>query len=284
MRKMTIEWGIIIIIGIICAVLAAALISSSGTVRDLEEITIEQQERLDSISRHNAELSADKLRLTRLVSSLADEVDKQNEVVEEFRTKVSKAEKELEKLRTAKEKPTEKQEPEAAPKTASNGTKWSYDRLPAGLTNTYRCEDWHLFRSGTEQELLQRECLTDIETGIRFLERSGKQYLCAAMGSAYGITIGSGFEVELENGEIINVVLADYKHDITQARADDFGDADINYNGEATTCVLEFVYDEKVAPLIVLQRGGMFIDRFGGLPGEGGNLVRITYEGRVWEP
>ena len=35
---------------------------------------------------------------------------------------------------------------------------------------------------------------------------------------------------------------------------------------------------------LVLLRGGMFIERFGGLYGEGGNIVRITYEGRIWKP
>jgi hypothetical protein len=161
---------------------------------------------------------------------------------------------------------------------------WTFDRLPDGLTHTFRCEDFRLFISGTEQWQLQQECITDLETGIRFYLHGGKPYLCAAMASAYGITIGSGFEVEFENGEIINVILSDYKHDLTQARADDFGDPDTDYSGNPCTCVIEFVYDEKVAPRLVLLRGGMFIDRFGGLYGEGGDLVRITYEGRIWKP
>lgn len=281
MRKMTAEYIIILILGVICCVLAVNIIAKCAGITELENNALEQANQLEQLTSENAQIIAEKARLNARLDELADETLKAYEIIDGYKAECTNLQDLLRRALAVMEplaEETERQE------SASSDINWSFDRLPAGLTNTYRCEDWRLFASGTEQELLQRECLTDIETGIRFLERSGKQYLCAAMGSAYGITIGSGFEAELENGEIINVVLADYKHDITQARADDFGDPDINYNGEATTCVLEFVYDEKVAPLIVLQRGGMFIDRFGGLTGEGGNLVRITYEGRVWEP
>ena len=283
MCKMTAEYIIILILGVLCCVLAVNIIAKCAGITELENNALEQANQLEQLTSENAQIIAEKARLNARLDELAGETLKAYEIIDGYKAECTNLQDLLRRALEVMEPLAEEAEVIEA-KSAPSGVNWSFDRLPEGLTNTYRCEDWRLFASGTEQELLQRDCLTDIETGIRFLERSGKQYLCAAMGSAYGITIGSGFEVELENGEVINVVLADFKHPINAARADDFGDADINYNGEATTCVLEFVYDKKIAPDIVIQRGGMFIDRFGGLTGEGGNLVRITYEGRVWEP
>lgn len=40
---------------------------------------------------------------------------------------------------------------------------------PAGIpTNTYRCEDYSGFSRNSEQAILQEDCFTDMETGIRY--------------------------------------------------------------------------------------------------------------------
>lgn len=281
---MTPEIIIIIILGVLCGVLAAGIIRLYYINRDIAEMYSEEEQRVSSLISDNSALMVQNVVLT-------EKFNIANEDISDLLKQLDTLRAENEKLfdvamagasDAAEDPPEIISEPGAARSVPE--IDWTFDRLPDGLTHTFRCEDFRLFVKGSEQWKLQQECITDLVTGIRFYMHGSKPYLCAAMASAYGITIGSGFEVELENGEIINVILSDYKHDITEAHADDFGDPDRDYSGNDCTCVIEFVYDEKVAPRLVLLRGGMFIERFGGLYGEGGNIVRITYEGRIWKP
>ena len=72
----------------------------------------------------------------------------------------------------------------------------------------------------------------------------------------------------------------------------DFGDQyDINgnqlrnYDEEPVINVLEFVYDDQTAPREMILAGTMtYFDRFGGLYGDGGNIIKMEYLGRKWEP
>lgn len=281
---MTPEIIIIFVLAVLCGILAAGIIRLWYINRDITEMYTAEERHISALIENNNALTVRNAELTEKLSEASGDISdllKQLEILRMENEKLFDAA--MAAASDAAEDPPEIISEPAAARSVPE-IDWTFDRLPDGLTHTFRCEDFRLFVKNTEQWKLQQECITDIDTGIRFYMHSGKPYLCAAMASAYGITIGSGFEVELENGEIINVVLADYKHDLTQARADDFGDPDVDYSGKPCTCVIEFVYDEKVVPRLVLLRGGMFIERFGGLYGEGGDLVRITYEGRVWRP
>lgn len=162
----------------------------------------------------------------------------------------------------------------------------SKERLPEGDTNTFRCMDFRTITDHTSvQWKMQGECLTDPETGIRYLTANGKKYLCAAMGSAYGQDLGDTFHITLQNGHEFDVVYAEFKNPVTDPPDYTFfGHPDVNYDGEATTSVIEFVYDWTAAPQNVIDAGTMSaLDVFGGLYGDGGNIVSIKYLGRIWE-
>lgn len=160
--------------------------------------------------------------------------------------------------------------------------------LPKGHTNTHRCEDFHLFNPNSDQYKLQEGCTTDITTGIRILSvfrgtNKCDQYYCAAMATAYGTEIGRTYKVKLKCGTEFNVILADFKHPIDNIRDDDYGDADTNYDGEPCTNVIEFVVDMDSVPDKVKQAGTMSaLAQFGGLYGDGGDIISIEYLGKVW--
>ena len=162
--------------------------------------------------------------------------------------------------------------------------------LPKGHTNTFRCEDFHLFHPNSDQYKLQEGCTTDITTGIRILSvfkdtNKCDQYFCAAMATAYGTEIGQAYRVTLECGNVFNIILADFKHPIDNIRDDDYGDNDTNYDGEPCTNVIEFVVDMDSVPDKVKQAGTMSaLAQFGVLYGDGGDIVKIEYLGRMWEP
>ena len=164
--------------------------------------------------------------------------------------------------------------------------------LPDIPTNTYRCEPYlrynietetweNAFVKGSHQNKLNQVCQTDEETGIRYYtDKNGKKWYCAALAGAFGIKIGALYEFTLANGTVIPVIQADYKHDITKCRSDDFGDEDINYDGEATISVIEFVVDLNAIPRSAYVYGTMSaLDKFGGPYGHGGNIVEVTYCG-----
>lgn len=171
------------------------------------------------------------------------------------------------------------------------------ERLPEGVaTNRYDCEGYS-FPVGTQQWLLQGQCETDWETGIRIFTRGTTRYRCVAMGTAYGIDIGDAWEVTLNNGYSFPIVLADYQHDITVIDPDDFGErfayddnGDIidvlrNYDGEECVHVLEFIADLDAIPQAAKEAGGMHgLTIFGGIHGNGGNIAKLKYLGRKWEP
>ena len=160
--------------------------------------------------------------------------------------------------------------------------------LPTGHTNTFRCEDYHLFHPNSEQYSLQLACTTDVATGIRlFNVFKGsilyQSYYCAALAGAYGTDIGHAYRVKLKCGTEFNVILADFKHPIDNVQPDDYGDVDTNYDGEPTTSVIEFVVDMASVPERVRQTGTMSaLDMFGGLNGDGGDIVEMIDLGKVW--
>ena len=104
------------------------------------------------------------------------------------------------------------------------------------------------------------------------------------MATAYGIEIGHTYNITLQNGYNFDVIMGDFKHPIDNVQPDDYGDPDVNYDGEPTTSVVEFIVDMDAVPEEVKQAGTMSaLDEFGGLFGDGGDIVEIVDIGRVWE-
>lgn len=159
----------------------------------------------------------------------------------------------------------------------------SYETVPLCSTNTYRCMDYRtLTNHNSEQWKLQMECYSDPETGIRVYEKGNVRYFCAAMGSAYGQNIGDAFNITLENGYSFNIVYGDFKNPLGSTEMF-YGHPDKNYDEEIGIGLVEFIFDKDVAPVCVLQYGTMSaLDQFGGIYGDGGNIVSIKYLGKVW--
>ena len=172
----------------------------------------------------------------------------------------------------------------------------SKERLPTGVdTNRFDCEP-HTYGRGTDQYLLQLDCLTEEETGLRYFEQDGMRYYCVALGGAYGIDIGDTWIVTLECGTSFGIIFSDYQQDISELDPNDFGECyerdkygNIvgilkNYDDEPVVHVLEFVVEmERLHPDILEAGTVSALDRFGGLYGDGGNLVSIKYNRRLWE-
>ncbi len=165
----------------------------------------------------------------------------------------------------------------------------NYIGVPLGVaTNFMPAEPYDRFHPASEQYKLQQVCETDPETGIRVYQGA----YCVALGGAYGHEIGSVYRVTLNCGTVFDVILADFKHPINDPdAADDYGDVCRNYDDELCIAVIEFVADfwstpyESAMPDIVLQAGTYTaLERFGGLSGDGGYIVKIEYLGRRWKP
>ena len=80
--------------------------------------------------------------------------------------------------------------------------------------------------------------------------------------------------------------MGDFKHPIDNVRPDDFGDICPlgNYDGEDALCILEFIVDMAFVPKAVKEAGTMSaLETFGGLYGNGGNIVEIIDTGRKWK-
>ena len=166
----------------------------------------------------------------------------------------------------------------------SGNTSYSKERLPKGHTNMFMgMPHWKITDKSSDQYALQQECSTHIFNGIRGYSK-GEFYYCVALGTAYGTDIGDTWRVTLRNGSEFNVILAEYKHDISDPDPNDFGDPCHNYDEQDCTNVLEFIYDENIIPDCVLQAGTFTeLDFFGGKYGNGGDIVKMEYTGRVWK-
>lgn len=153
--------------------------------------------------------------------------------------------------------------------------KLSKERIPYGATNTIRYMDYRKITDVTSAQYeLQQLCKT--KNGIRYYE----DYICVALGSAYGRNIGDTWRVTLECGTEFDVILADFKDDGT---SDFFGHVDENYDGQPCTNLLEFVVDERELPPAVKKAGTFTVlGYYGGLYGKGGNVAKMEYLGRKW--
>ena len=157
------------------------------------------------------------------------------------------------------------------------------ERLPDGPTNMYQCMDYRTITNKvSEQWQLQTECRTDDDTGIRYYEFDDDVYYCVAMGDAYGEVIGDTWAVTLKCGTTFNVIRSEFK-DKYGVFNNFFGHPCKNYDEQDCTNVLEFVVDIDCVPHEAKIAGTMSkLDCFGGLYGDGGNIIKIEYTGRKW--
>lgn len=166
----------------------------------------------------------------------------------------------------------------------SGNTSYSKDRLPKGHTNMFMGMPYDLITDrNSDQYALQKECFSGRATGIRTYDSGEEGYYCAALGGAYGTDIGDTWHVTLKNGSEFNIILAEYKHPIDNPDPNDFGDPCKNYDGEDCTNVIEFIYDKERIHTKVMNVGTFSaLDFFGGIEGDGGDILKIEYTGRVW--
>lgn len=156
------------------------------------------------------------------------------------------------------------------------------ERLPYGMTNSLRFMDYRELNVTTsDQYRLQQECDTGILEGIRIYNDGENDYYCAALGSAYGRDIGDTWHVTLVCGTEFDIILADFKDN---GLSDFFGHPDTNYDKQPCTNVIEFVVDKDKIPSSIKSCGTFTaFGHYGGMHGDGGNIKKIEYTGRVWE-
>ena len=156
------------------------------------------------------------------------------------------------------------------------------ERLPYGMTNSLRYMDYRELDIVTsDQYRLQQECDTGVMEGIRIYSDGENDYYCVAMGSAYGRCIGDTWHVTLVCGTEFDVILADFKDN---GVSDYFGHPDTNYDNQPCTNIIEFVVDKDKIPSAVKSAGSFTVlGYYGGKHGDGGNIKKIEYTGRVWE-
>lgn len=160
------------------------------------------------------------------------------------------------------------------------------ERLPVDeMTNIFTAEPHNRFNPLSEQYALQQICYTESRTGLRCYVDEEHVYYIAALGGAYGTTIGDAWRVTLKCGTVFNVMMGDFKHPIDNPSSSDFGDMTKNYDGQDCISIIEFIADFSQMPESVKQAGTYTaLESFGGLYGDGGNIVKMEYLGRKWVP
>jgi hypothetical protein len=112
--------------------------------------------------------------------------------------------------------------------------------------------DYRMLSRSSAQWKLQEQAYTD-ENGLR---KIGDAYL-VAMGSYYGKTLGTKYQVTLSSGSSFTVMLCDFKSD----RHTDAAHQVCTTNGS----VIEFYVDTNAMPSIVRQMGSVgALDKFSG--------------------
>lgn len=277
-----------ITVATIAAVLAALSVRLFYDNREWQALTEEIQAENEAIRKNTSELCQEKLSLLIDIQTAENEAAQLKAQLDDALTAYENSEKE----RIALKEQLAKAVNDFAEKGKGNDSnaKESEDiplLPPAGIhTNTFRCEDYRLFDPRSEQFKLQKCCCTSMRTGIReYISKTADVYLCAAMGGAYGTEIGQTYAVTLRNGYRFNVIVADYKHPIDNPNPYDYGDNDVNYDGQDCICVIEFVVDMKAVPYALRVSGTMSaLKDFGGLYGDGGDIVEMKKLERVWKP
>lgn len=242
------------------AAVAAVIISSTSYIRNKEvDKTALLQARISDLQEDNRLLVLEKISLTEKNDELYDD-----------NTRLSAAYRELEEKYSALL--------EAPAETTDTALP-----LPDGHTNVISGMPYTaITNKKSEQWALQLAAYTG-KYGIRSYYDGDRIYFLAAMGSAYGRTIGDTFRVTLRCGTVLYVMLAEFKDDGTDPNF--FGHPTTHADGYDVTCVLEFIYDAEHINSKALQAGNFCnIECFGGLHGYGGDIAKIENLGRKWEP
>lgn len=257
MRKVLDIVLILLVIGLIAAIILLACCGASGRAADMEQIMqLEEQLQEAEEAKESAEAT-----------------------VKKYDTKIKILEFQL-KAYSATNKELLNRLYDNQP---SDPVREKKERLTEGKTNTLRFMDYRTITDKTSQQYkLQEVCDTNYDTGIRayYIPETETDYYCVALGSAYGQDIGDTWEVTLQNGQRFNIILAECKDD---GKVERFGDPDKNHDGYFCTNVIEFVTDQDYMPSSVISAGTYTVlGHFGGLYGNGGNIVKMEYRGRVW--
>lgn len=264
-----------IIIAVISALISSIItcsILSTAYTRNIEtEIQRTKKE-------YEADIQEEREKLDRYRETLGGFIERHNSLKE----KLSEKDKEI--VRLTYQLKTAENVINAIDNELSSNTSYSKERLPKGHTNMFMGMPFRkITDKSSDQYALQQECSTHVFSGIRIFEKEGC-YFCVALGTAYGTDIGDTWKVTLRNGSEFKIILAEYKHDITDPDPMDFGDPCHNYDEQDCTNVLEFIYAENIIPDCVLQAGTFTeLDFFGGKYGNGGDIVKMEYTGRVWK-
>ena len=278
---MTLE-VIIIVIGIIAGLLAALAVRLWYDNRDWAEFAKELQNTNDALREDTSELCKEKLSLMIDIDDLRSENDHLKNQLDDALAAYENSEKERIRMVTAAK--TQQEEPEiAANEVLQANAENSKERLPEGHTNVISGMPYTAITDKkSEQWALQLQAYTG-KYGIRCYFDGNHIYFLAAMGSAYGRKIGTAFRVTLKCGTVMYVMLAEFKDDGTDPNF--FGHPTTHADGYDVTCVLEFIYDAEHINNKALQAGNFCnIECFGGLHGYGGDIAKIEYLGRKWEP
>lgn len=277
-RKMTLE-VIIIVIGIIAGLLAALAVRLWYDNREWAELAKELQNKNDALREDTSELCKEKLSLMIDVDDLRSENDHLRNQLDDALAAYENAEKERIRMVTAAK--TQQEEPKIAANEVLQAN--AKERLPEGHTNVISGMPYTtITNKRSEQWALQLQAFTG-KYGIRCYFDGDRIYLLAAMGSAYGRTIGDAFRVTLKCGTVMYVMLGEFKDDGTYPNF--FGHPTTHADGYDVICVLEFIYDAEHINSKALQAGNFCnIECFGGLHGDGGDIAKIEYLGRRWEP
>lgn len=238
--------------------------------RDLSRCFADQGECIDRLEEDNKVLISDKRELVREIEKLNDDKDRLADEVKALReTGAAKSQQEESEI--------------AADENLQANAENLKERLPEGRTNVISGMPYTTITDKkSEQWALQLQAFTG-KYGIRCYFDGDHIYFLAAMGSAYGRTIGDTFRVTLRCGTELYVMLAEYKDDGTDPNF--FGHPTTHADGYDVTCVLEFIYDAEHINSKALQAGNFCnIECFGGLHGDGGDIAKIEYLGRKWEP
>ena len=290
---MTLE-AAVIILAIIAAFLAALAVRLSYDNHDLanyvEKLQNENNDRRSSMN----DLCKEKLSLAISINELEAENEHLKNQLDDALTAYENSEKERIRMVTAAKTQQEEPELQASESNESALSSQSDDvlqtdatklkeRLPEGRTNVISGMPYTtITNKRSEQWALQLQAFTG-KYGIRCYFDGDHIYFLAAMGSAYGREIGNAFRVTLKCGTELYVMLGEFKDDGTDPNF--FGHPTTHADGYDVTCVLEFIYDAEKIDNRALQAGNFCnIEYFGGLHGDGGDIVKIEYLGRRWEP
>ncbi len=256
---------------------AAALLAAVLAVHNIQELQ-DTRIRRDEAEERNYSLELENERLERHIDELKLEINAEQKNSKDLRKIIIDYEIAANSKQEEPE-PAAAQEEDILHAPAENFK----ERLPEGHTNVISGMPYTtITNKRSEQWALQLQAFTG-KYGIRCYFDGEHIYFLAAMGSAYGRTIGDAFRVTLRCGTEFYVMLGDFKDDGTDP--DFFGHPTKHIDGYDVTCVLEFIYDKKHIDSKAQQAGNFCnIDYFGGLHGDGGDIVKIEYLGRRWEP